>query len=129
MRHTLLALLVVFGLASTAQAKEETLIVNAPADAVYTAALRVIRDMKFEIKTSDREAGLIQSENKSAFGQANFFLDVEITKVSDTESTVLVDARRRRLSITGGNPDERLKEFRDALRKTLGEGITVTEER
>lgn len=126
MRTTIFVLLfTLFGLASAVEAKEETLIVNAASDAVYTAALRVVREMEFEIKSSDREAGIIQSEHKSTFGETNHFLDVEVTKVSDNETTVVVDARRRRLSISGGSPDDRLKQFRTGLAEKLGDGATV----
>lgn len=126
MRTTICVLFfAVFGLASSASAKEEILMVSAPVDDVYTAALRVVKDMEFEIKSSDRDAGLIQTQHKSTFGEANHFLDLEITKVSDHETKVLVNARKRRLSVSGGSPDDRLKQFRVTLSEKLGDKVTV----
>lgn len=117
---------VMLGGATSASAKEETLVVNAPASDVFTASLKAVREMEFEVKTSDRDAGLIESQHKASLtGEPNHYLDVEVTKTK-TGSELVVKARKRRLAFTGGSPEERLQQFRTALAKTLGDQVTIT---
>jgi len=116
---------VLFGTATTASAKEVTLVVTASANDVYTASLKAVREMEFEVKTSDRDAGLIESQHKAGLtGEPNHYLDVEVKKTK-AGSEVIVNARKRRLAFTGGSPEERLQQFRTALVKILGEGTSV----
>lgn len=117
----------ILGFANSASAKEVTLVVTAPANQVYTAALQVVNGLDgYEIKDSDREAGFIAAEHKTVTGEANQFMDIEIIKAGDSQTEVNLNVRKRRLSISGGNVDERIKEFHSALVRRLGDKVTVT---
>ncbi len=130
MKRTLTAIamfVAITGFANSASAKEVTFVVNAPANQVYTAALQVVNGFDgYEVKNSDREAGLIAAEHKVLTGEANQFLNVEIVSVGESQTEVNLDVRKRRLAFTGGNVDERIKEFNSALARRLGDKVTVT---
>lgn len=125
---TAIALFVaVLGFANSASAREVTFVINAPANQVYIATLRVVNGLDgYEVKNSDREAGLIAAEHKVWSGEANQFLNVEISQVGEGRAELKLNIRKRKFSVSGGNIDERIKEFHGALSRQLGDKVTVT---
>jgi hypothetical protein len=98
--------------------------VDAPFDLVYRAALDVVSDMEFQVRTSDKESGHISAEHVNPFGEKSHFLNLVVSaKGEGTE--VSFSSQKRKFFIGGGSPESRLKQFRAALEKSLGVPVVV----
>lgn len=97
----------------------------------YSAALRAvkqmdfeIKSMEFEVKTSDQEVGLIRTQYKNAFGELNTFLDIDFNKVGG-KAEVTISISRLEFAVGGGKSEERLEQFRTLFSQKLGDKVTV----
>jgi hypothetical protein len=128
LKRSVFIMVVVLVLSASLAADTITWTVSAPFDDVYAAALRAVTEMKFEIKVAEKSAGLVTTQHMSPFGEPNHYLDLNITK-KDQETEVRIDVRKRRLSVSGGSPKERIAEFKKAFSSALGDQVTITDKK
>lgn len=90
-------------------------------DKVYSEAMRVLTQLRYSVKFTDKAQGAIQA-NKTAFGNGAEYATVFITINKDGDGASIEATFTRHagfVALRGGGPDTWAKNFGDDLKKEL----------